>query len=107
VDSGYGSVAAEMGLLGLFSFAYLAVKVGVEGFRAWKALPLGRVKDLFIGPALMAVTYPTVSVIFQPQATLPSSIYFWLLIGMLVRAATLYEEGHANRVLRAEMHPGQ
>jgi hypothetical protein len=104
VDSGYGSAAAELGLLGMLLFAYLAIKVAVEGLRAWKTLPPGRLKDLFIGPLLMAVTYPILSVVSQPQATLPSSIYFWLLIGMLVRASTLYGEGYATRVLGSEMH---
>jgi O-antigen ligase len=104
VDSGYGAAAAELGLVGLLLFAYLAAKVGLEGLRAWKALPPGRMKDLFLGPMLMALTYPIVSVIFQPQAGLPSSIYFWLLMGMLVAARTRSQEGHADRVLRAEMY---
>ncbi len=104
VDSGYGAAAAELGLLGLLLFAYLAIKVGVEGLRAWRKLPPGRTKDLFVGPMLLAVTYPVVSVIAQPQATLPSSIYFWLLIGMLVRASSRFGEGHADRVFRSDMH---
>jgi hypothetical protein len=61
-------------------------------------------KDLFLGPMLMAVTYPIVSVIFQPQAGLPSSIYFWLLMGMLISASTLPEGTSADSILRAEVH---
>ena len=60
-------------------------------------------KILLLGPALIAGTYPIVSVIAQPQATLPSSIYVWLLVGMIVRASTLYDEDHADRVLRSSM----
>src|SRR5439155_3648799 len=103
IDSGYGSAGAELGFIGLALFAYFAVKVGVGGFQTWKRLPVGRLRDLLLGPALLAVTYPIVSVIAQPQATLPSSIYFWLLVGMIVRASTLYDEDHADRVLRSSM----
>jgi len=103
VDSGYGSAAAELGLLGLLLFVYFAMTVGIEGLRAWRRLRTGHPKDLLLGPALIAGTYPIVSVIAQPQATLPSSIYVWLLVGMIVRASTLYDEDHADRVLRSSM----
>jgi hypothetical protein len=107
VDSGYGSAAAELGLLGLGFFAYFALKVGIEGFRAWNQLPVGRLRDLLLGPALLATTYPMVSVIFQPQAALPSSIYFWLLIGMLMKAPTLEKGQDADQLLRSQVHSGQ
>lgn len=107
VDSGYGSAAAELGFLGLALFIYFAVKVGMEGFRTWKRLPSGRMRDLFLGPALYAATYPIVSVIFQPQAALPSAIYFWLLIGMLMKAPQLRKAPDADKLLRSEMHAGQ
>src|SRR5207249_496990 len=71
VDSGYGSAAAELGPVGLLLFVYLAMTVGVEGLRAWRRLRTGHPKDLLLGPALIAGTYPIVSVIAQPQATLP------------------------------------
>jgi O-antigen ligase/polysaccharide polymerase Wzy-like membrane protein len=104
VDSGYGSAAAELGFIGLVLFGYFAVTVGVRGFKAWISLPPGRTKDLLLGPALYAATYPIVLVIFQPQAALPSSIYFWLPVGMLFRASTVQEGVHADRLFRAEMH---
>jgi hypothetical protein len=106
VDSGYGSAAAELGLLGLGLFAYFAFKVGFEGFQTWKDLRAGRLRDLLLGPALFAATYPIVSVIFQPQAALPSSIYFWLLIGMLMKAPALQRELDADQVLRSQVHTG-
>jgi hypothetical protein len=101
VDSGYGSAAAELGLLGLGLFTYFALKVGIEGFLTWKRLPAGRLRDLLLGPALLAATYPIVSVIFQPQATLPGSIYFWLLIGMLMKAPALQRALDADQLLRS------
>ncbi len=107
VDSGYGSAAAELGFLGLALFTYFAFKVGIEGFRAWKGLPPGRPRDLLLGPALLAATYPIVSVIFQPQASLPSSIYFWLLIGMLMKAPSLERTLDAHQLPRSQMHTGQ
>lgn len=103
IDSGYGSAAAELGLPGLALFVFLAVSVGLSGVRAWRSLPLGREKDLLLGPALWAAAYPIVSVIAQPQASLPSSIYFWLLIGILMKASALHRETHANRVLPAPL----
>lgn len=89
VDSGYGSAAAELGLMGLGLFCYFALKVGVEGIRSWRRLPAGRLRDLLLGPALLAGTYPIFSIVSQPQAVLPSSIYSWLLIGILVKASSL------------------
>lgn len=107
IDSGYGSAAAELGVVGLIVFTYFALKVGIEGLRTWKGLPPGRLRDLLLGPALFAVTYPIVSVIFQPQATLPSSIYFWLLIGMLMKAPTLQRQLDADQLLRSQVHASQ
>ena len=107
IDSGYGSAAAELGLVGLVLFAYLAMRVGIEGFRTWKRLPPGLLRDLLLGPALMAATYPMVSVIFPPQAQLPSSIYFWLLVGMLMKALTLERAPDADQLLRTPVHPRQ
>jgi len=107
IDSGYGSAAAELGFIGLALFTYFGLKVGIEGFRAWRRLPPGRLRDLLLGPALLAATYPIVSVIAQPQATLPSSIYFWLLIGMLIKAPTLEGARDADQLLRTAVHPGQ
>lgn len=102
VDSGYGSAAAELGFPGLVVFVVLAVKVGLEGFRTWRRLSPGQLKDLLLGPAVMAVIYPIVSVNSQPQAALPSSIYYWLLIGMLMKAPTL----QAQLVMDEPSRPG-
>ena len=74
---------------------------------AWKRLPAGRLRDLLLGPALIAATYPIVSVIFQPQASLPSSIYFWLLIGMLMKAPMLQRALDADQLLRTPVYAGQ
>lgn len=107
IDSGYGSAAAELGFVGLILFVYLAVKIGLEGPRAWNRLPQGKLRDLILGPALLAGTYPIVSVIFQPQASLPSSIYFWLLIGALMKAPSLGPVPDANPLSRATLHTRQ
>lgn len=107
IDSGYGSAAAELGLLGLILFTYFAVRVGIDGFRAWKRLRASLLRDLMLGPALVAATYPIVAVIAPPQATLPSSIYFWLLIGMLMKAPSLQKADDADQLLASQVHPGQ
>lgn len=107
IDSGYGAAAAELGVVGLGLFVYFAIKVGLEGLRTWRRLSAGRMRDLLLGPALYAGTYPIVMLVFQPQATLPIAIYFWLLIGMLMKAPALQERTDANQLLRAQMHTGQ
>jgi putative inorganic carbon (HCO3(-)) transporter len=108
IDSGYGSAAAELGLVGLGFFLYLAMTVGLTGYRSWAALPKGRVRDVLIGPALICASYPIVSLVFQPQATLPSSIYCWLLAGVLVRApALLGQQNHTEQKTGVQVHPGQ
>ena len=107
IDSGYGSAAAELGFVGLALFTYFALKVGIEGVRAWRRLPAGRLRDLLLGPALLAASYPVVAVIAQPQAALPSSIYFWLLIGMLMKAPRLERELDADQLFHSPMHSGQ
>ena len=107
IDSGYGSAAAELGFIGLGLFTYFALKVGFEGFRTWVRLPAGRLRDLLLGPALLAATYPIVSVIFQPQAALPSSIYFWLLIGMLIKSPALQRQLDADQFLPSQVHSRQ
>jgi hypothetical protein len=107
IDSGYGSAAAELGPVGLLLFTYLALKVGIEGLQTWKRLPAGLLRDLLLGPALIAATYPIVSVVFPPQAQLPSSIYFWLLIGMLMKAPRLQGAPDEDQFSRTPVHPGQ
>lgn len=103
VDSGYGSAAAELGFLGLVLFTYFAWKVGIEAYRSWKGLQAGLMRDLLLGPALLAATFPVVSVIYVPQAMLPSSIYYWLLIGMLVKAPSLQKALDADQLLRSQL----
>src|SRR5262249_49131766 len=100
IDSGYGSAAAELGFIGLALFLYFAITVAVNSVRAWKRMPVGRLRDLLLGPALIAAAYPIVSVLFQPQAALPGSIYSWLLIGMLMRAPALDDSGPNNEETR-------
>ena len=107
IDSGYGSAAAELGIVGLGVFAYFAVKVAIEGLRAWRRLRPGRLRDLLLGPTLYAGIYPLVSFVFQPQATLPSSIYLWLLIGMLMKAPELQRQLDADQLLPSTLHSGE
>jgi hypothetical protein len=107
IDSGYGSAAAELGIIGLAIFVYFAAKVGIEALKVWRALRPSRARDLLLAPTLFAATYPMVSLVFQPQATLPNSIYFWLLIGMLMKAPVLQQEPDADQLLRAPLHAGE
>lgn len=107
IDSGYGAAAAELGFVGLLLFVYLAAKVALEGFRSWARLRPGDLKDLLVGPVLLACTYPIVSVIVLPQAILPGAIYFWLLMGILMKAPSLQEAVGEDQLLRSSVHSGQ
>lgn len=89
IDSGYGSAAAELGLLGFAAFGYLAVKVAFEGVRAWGRLRPGRLRDAMLAPALLCCNFPVLGLIGGVHASLPSSIYYWLLIGVLMKAPSL------------------
>lgn len=106
-DSGYGAAAAELGYLGLALFTYLALKVGIEGLRSWWQLRPGALKELLVGPALLACTYPVVSVVLPPQAILPGSIYFWVLMGVLIKAPAIQEAAIENQLLRPQVHTRQ
>jgi len=85
IDSGYGMVAAELGILGLPLFLWFAWAVGVAGLRAWRALP-PESRSNFVAPAVWAVAFPAYTVFAAPHASLPTSAYLWLLIGMFLRA---------------------
>jgi hypothetical protein len=101
IDSGYGAVAAELGLPGLVIFTWFAFSVGRETARAWRALPPGETRDLFLGPAVYGIAFPVWTLLAAPHASLPASSYFWLLIGMLLRAGTLSREASASSSGRA------
>jgi hypothetical protein len=89
MDSGYGAAALELGIIGSLIFLFFCIKIGIESVKAWRAIPSRRTKDLLLGPVLWMASYPLWSVIAPPQATLPSSIFFWLLLGIIVKARTL------------------
>jgi hypothetical protein len=90
VDSGYASAALELGIFGFVCFVYFCLRIAIEGIRAWRRIPSGPLKDLMLGPALWAGAYPIWSVVLQPHATLPTSIYCWLLLGMLIKAPAVW-----------------
>jgi hypothetical protein len=89
IDSGYAAAGVELGIVGLACFAYFAVSVAAACLRAWRALQPSLLKDLLLGPALWALSYPIWLIVAPPQASLPSSIFFWLLVGMLIKAPQL------------------
>lgn len=96
VDSGYGAVAQELGPPGLAIFVWFAFTVGREAARAWRALPPGTTRDIFLGPAVYGIAFPVWTLLATPHASLPASCYFWLFIGMLLRAGTMSREASAS-----------
>lgn len=85
IDSGYGAVAAELGVVGLPIFVWFVVVMALATLRAWRAIPVPS-RSLFIAPTIWGMTFPLYLFLGGWHAALPSSAYFWLLIGMLLRA---------------------
>ena len=96
IDSGYGMVAAELGVIGLPIFLWFAVTVGIAGLRAWRALPVAS-RAMFLMPAVWAVIFPVFTLFAAPHASLPTSAYVWLLIGMFLRAGQGEPAGATGR----------
>ncbi len=89
VDSGIGAAAAEMGFGGMFLFVFLLTQLAGSPFRAWKRVPPGLMKDLMIAPVTFALVFALTAVIAPMSASLPLSVYMWILIGMSIRAPLL------------------
>jgi hypothetical protein len=100
VDSGYGAVAQELGLPGLAIFTWFAISIGIHAAKAWRALPPGLARDTFLGPAVYGIAFPVWTLLAAPHASLPSSSYTWLLIGMLLKAGMMSREAAARGVPR-------
>lgn len=95
IDSGYGMVAAELGIIGLPIFIWFAVAIGLTGLRAWGKLT-PETRWLFVAPAISAVVFPVYTFISAPHASLPTSAYVWLFVGMLLRAGDLDAEAQRS-----------
>jgi hypothetical protein len=96
VDSGYGAVTQELGLPGLAIFTWFAITLGIQTAKAWRALSPGVTRDMFLGPAVYGIAFPVWTLIAAPHASLPSSAYFWLLIGMLLRAGVMSRDASSR-----------
>lgn len=90
IDSGWGMVAAELGLPGLALFLWFATATGLGAIRAWRGLPDDGTRELFLGPTIWAAAFPLLSPLIGPHASAPISIFQWLLVGMLLRAGTVH-----------------
>lgn len=100
VDSGYGAVVTELGLAGLAIFVWFVVSLARAGYRAWRDMPPGHERDLFLAPVIWAVALPVWTLLSAPHASIPGSTYTWLFMGMLLRAGDLAR-------LRAGVVPGR
>jgi hypothetical protein len=87
IDSGIGAVAQELGILGVMFYLLFTVMVARTAVRSWRALPAGRIKDLLLAPAALAVVaVPLVPIANMMMASYPVAIIYWFLIGMLMKS---------------------
>jgi hypothetical protein len=89
VDSGIGAAAAELGFGGMLLFIYLLLQLAYTLPRTWHQIPDAALKDYLVVPVAFAITFAYTSVIASMNAALPSSVYFWVLIGMVLKAPYL------------------
>jgi hypothetical protein len=102
VDSGIGAAAAELGFGGMLLFIYLLLQLAYTLPRTWHQIPDAALKDYLVGPVALAVAFASTSVVASMNAELPSSVYFWVLIGMVLKAPSLYRtESEGNPVVLA------
>ncbi len=97
IDSGIGAAAAEMGFIGMLLFIFLLSQLAGSPYRAWRRLRLGYMKDLMIAPVTFSMVFALTAVIAPMSASLPLSVYMWILIGMSLRALLLQREVEPQR----------
>jgi hypothetical protein len=102
IDSGIGDAAAELGFGGMLLFIYLLLQLAYTLPRTWHQIPDAAMKDYLVGPVAFAIAFASTSVIASMNAVLPASVYFWVLIGMVLKAPYLYRtQTEGNPVLLA------
>jgi hypothetical protein len=89
IDSGVGIAAAELGFFGLLIFVFLLIQTAACPLRCWRRIPDGQLKDLLLAPVTFSIVFAMTAVVSPMNASLPHSIYFWLLIGMVFKATSL------------------
>jgi O-antigen ligase len=89
VDSGIGVAAAELGFFGLAIFLLFLIQLARRPLQTWRQLPEGTLKDLLLAPVTFSLVFALTSVITVISASLPFSIYMWLLLGMVFKAPYL------------------
>ena len=81
VDSGLGIAAAELEFPGVLIFLMLLASLALCPFRSWQRTADAPLKDLLLAPVTMALVFVMTAAVSSLNASLPQSIYFWILIG--------------------------
>ncbi len=89
IDSGVGAAAAELGLFGMLLYLGLVAAVAVVPLRVWRRLPEGQMRDDLLVAVMLGLIFAFTCVIAVPHASLPWSVYLWVLLGMLFKAPQL------------------
>jgi hypothetical protein len=106
VDSGIGIAAAELGFAGMLMFIFLLLQTAICPLRDWRRLPDGQLKDLLLAPVSFSLVFALTAVVSPMNASLPHSIYFWLLIGMTFKAPYLCSaQAEVPSVIAAKVFP--
>jgi hypothetical protein len=91
VESGYGSLILEMGIVGLCLWIVMSVSVVISGWKAVRGLkgspffPLGFMVCLYSFLLLIPMTFTGI----QPYQDFIMNAYLWLLLGILFRLPKL------------------
>src|SRR5207249_1502671 len=83
-----------LGFFGLAIFLLFLVQLARRPLQVWRQLPDGALKDLLLAPVTFSLVFALTSVITVISASLPFSIYMWLLLGMVFKAPYLPTEEH-------------
>jgi hypothetical protein len=89
VESYIGILVTEMGILGLIGFAVLAVPIGAYLLRSRPWMRASAANPIWIAGFLQIISTLTLTMNGTALDTIPSNLYFWFFLGVLVKMVDL------------------
>jgi len=113
VESYFGIIAAEMGVLGVAVFGWLSVSVVAVLWKMKRMMASSPFNVNWLALALFVVSTVALLPVGTPIDSSPGNLYFWFFLGMLVK---MYDQQAAivharsiepqNSMMPAQMYPG-
>jgi len=113
VESYFGIIAAEMGVLGVAVFGWLSVSVVAVLWKMKRMMASSPFNVNWLALALFVVSTVALLPVGKPIDSSPGNLYFWFFLGMLVK---MYDQQAAivharsiepqNSMMPAQMYPG-